>query len=61
MEQFLGQVNIATMASEVMTGERLMQAAGDIFFGWQRIKGFDGMKPPTTTFASFTTRRKAST
>ena len=24
-------------------GQRLMQAAGDIFLGWQRIKGLDGV------------------
>jgi hypothetical protein len=24
-------------------GQRLMQAASDIFLGWQRIKGFDGL------------------
>ena len=26
-----------------MAGQRLMQAASDIFLGWQRIKGLDGM------------------
>ncbi|HEY6378316.1 MAG TPA: DUF2252 family protein, partial [Candidatus Dormibacteraeota bacterium] len=27
----------------VVAGQRLMQAAGDIFLGWQRIKGSDGV------------------
>ena len=31
-----------TTASAVVAGQRLMQAATDIFLGWQRIKGLDG-------------------
>ena len=27
----------------MVTGQRLMQAATDIFLGWQRIKGLDGV------------------
>jgi hypothetical protein len=27
----------------VVMGQRLMKAAGDIFLGWQRIKGLDGV------------------
>jgi hypothetical protein len=26
-----------------VAGQRLMQAASDIFLGWQRIRGFDGV------------------
>jgi hypothetical protein len=26
----------------VVAGQRLMQAASDIFLGWQRVRGFDG-------------------
>ena len=33
----------ATTAQRVVVGQRLMQAATDIFLGWQRIKGLDGM------------------
>jgi hypothetical protein len=26
----------------VVTGQRIMQAASDVFLGWQRVKGLDG-------------------
>ncbi|MFE2020071.1 DUF2252 domain-containing protein [Streptomyces sp. NPDC059499] len=28
----------------VVAGQRLMQAAGDIFLGWERVEGFDGKR-----------------
>lgn len=28
----------------VVAGQRLMQAAGDIFLGWERVEGFDGRR-----------------
>ena len=31
------------MADRVVAGQRLMQAATDIFLGWVRIKGLDGV------------------
>jgi hypothetical protein len=32
-----------TVRERVVAGQRLMQAATDIFLGWQRIKGLDGV------------------
>ena len=32
-----------TTGSRVVSGQRLMQAATDIFLGWQRINGLDGV------------------
>ncbi|MEV7834038.1 DUF2252 domain-containing protein [Streptomyces subrutilus] len=31
-----------TQGERVVAGQRLMQAAGDIFLGWQRLRGIDG-------------------
>jgi uncharacterized protein (DUF2252 family) len=42
-EWFLGQSEHAHHGESVAAGQRLMQAASDIFLGWQRIKGFDGL------------------
>jgi uncharacterized protein (DUF2252 family) len=33
----------ANQGERVVTGQRLMQAAGDIFLGWQRVTGPDGV------------------
>jgi uncharacterized protein (DUF2252 family) len=33
----------ATQGERVVQGQRLMQAAGDIFLGWERAVGFDGV------------------
>jgi uncharacterized protein (DUF2252 family) len=32
----------ANQGERVVTGQRLMQATGDIFLGWQRVQGIDG-------------------
>ena len=42
LERFLGKSRYAHHGQRVVAGQRLMQAAGDIFLGWQRIKGLDG-------------------
>jgi uncharacterized protein (DUF2252 family) len=42
LERFLGKSQFAHHGQRVVAGQRLMQAAGDIFLGWQRIKGSDG-------------------
>ena len=45
----------------VVVGQRLMQAASDIFLGWLRVEGLDGVSCATTTCASSTTGRAAPT
>ena len=43
LEQFLGPSAYPNHGERVVVGQRLMQAATDIFLGWQRITGLDGM------------------
>src|SRR6476620_4921570 len=43
LERFLGSSTYAHHGERVVAGQRLMQAATDIFLGWQRIKGLDGV------------------
>jgi uncharacterized protein (DUF2252 family) len=43
LERFLGPSAHAHHGERVVVGERLMQGATDIFLGWQRIKGLDGV------------------
>jgi uncharacterized protein (DUF2252 family) len=43
LEKFLGKSQYAHHGQRVVAGQRLMQAAADIFLGWQRIKGLDGV------------------
>jgi uncharacterized protein (DUF2252 family) len=43
LERFLGQSSYPHHGQRVVSGQRLMQAATDIFLGWQRIKGLDGV------------------
>jgi uncharacterized protein (DUF2252 family) len=42
LEPFLGRSSFTHHGQRVVAGQRLMQAASDIFLGWQRIKGLDG-------------------
>ena len=42
MERFLGKSRYANHGQRVVAGQRLMQAASDIFLGWQRVTGLDG-------------------
>jgi uncharacterized protein (DUF2252 family) len=42
LERFLGSSTYSHHGERVVAGQRLMQAATDIFLGWQRIKGLDG-------------------
>jgi uncharacterized protein (DUF2252 family) len=44
LEPFLGASAYAHHGERVVQGQRLMQAATDIFLGWQRIKGLDGVR-----------------
>ena len=43
LERFLGKSAYSHHGQRVVAGQRLMQAATDIFLGWQRIKGLDGV------------------
>src|SRR4029077_5719487 len=43
LSRFVGASKYANQGQRVVVGQRLMQAASDIFLGWQRIKaGLDG-------------------
>ena len=42
LERFLGKSRYPNHGQRVVAGQRLMQAASDIFLGWQRATGFDG-------------------
>jgi uncharacterized protein (DUF2252 family) len=42
LSQFAGASEFASQGQRVVAGQRLMQAASDIFLGWQRITGPDG-------------------
>lgn len=39
---FAGPAPGANQGERVVTGQRLMQAAGDMFLGWERVEGLDG-------------------
>ena len=42
--EFLGKSRYANQGQRVVAGQRLMQQASDIFLGWQRTKGIDGVE-----------------
>jgi uncharacterized protein (DUF2252 family) len=42
MEPFLRKSAYSNHGQRVVEGQRLMQASGDIFLGWQRVEGIDG-------------------
>jgi uncharacterized protein (DUF2252 family) len=43
LEPYAGASTYPNHGQRVVMGQRLMQAATDIFLGWQRIKGLDGV------------------
>lgn len=43
LEQYLGVSEYTNHAERVVAGQRLMQASSDIFLGWQRTNGLDGV------------------
>ena len=43
LERFVGKSHYAHHGQRVVSGQRLMQAATDIFLGWVRIRGLDGV------------------
>jgi uncharacterized protein (DUF2252 family) len=44
LERFVGKSQYANSGQRVVAGQRLMQAASDIFLGWDRLTGIDGMQ-----------------
>jgi len=42
LSPYLGASQYANQGERVVAGQRLMQAASDIFLGWQRTTGLDG-------------------
>src|SRR6516164_9513975 len=44
LERFLGKSEYPNSGQRVVAGQRMMQAASDIFLGWQRVKGADGIE-----------------
>jgi len=42
LEPFLSKSEYRNHAQRVVAGQQLMQAASDIFLGWQRVRGTDG-------------------
>ena len=42
-EPFLGLSEFANQGQRVVEGQRLMQGASDIFLGWDRVRGADGL------------------
>lgn len=43
LEQFLGVSEFSNHGERVVAGQRLMQASSDIFLGWQKTNGIDGI------------------
>jgi uncharacterized protein (DUF2252 family) len=44
LAEFAGRSKIANQGQRVVAGQHLMQASSDIFLGWQRIPGRDGVE-----------------
>src|SRR4249920_3652962 len=42
LERFVGKSQDPNHGQRVVAGQRLMQAASDIFLGWERLTGLDG-------------------
>ena len=43
LERFVGRSKYPNSGQRVVAGQRLMQATSDIFLGWQRVTGLDGV------------------
>jgi uncharacterized protein (DUF2252 family) len=43
LEEFVGKSGYKNHGERAVAGQHLMQAASDIFLGWQRVKGADGV------------------
>ena len=61
LEPFAGKSEFDNQGRRVVEGQRLMQAASDIFLGWLRTHLASMAKPVTSTFASSGTGRARPT
>jgi Uncharacterized protein conserved in bacteria (DUF2252) len=43
LERFAGKSEFSNCGQRVVVGQRLMQAASDVFLGWDRVPGLDGV------------------
>jgi uncharacterized protein (DUF2252 family) len=50
LSRFVGASRYANQGQRVVAGQRLMQAASDIFLGWQRVTGEQGLDGRTRDF-----------
>ena len=44
LERFLRPSEYENSGERVVRGQRIMQASSDIFLGWQRVEGIDGIE-----------------
>jgi len=44
LEQFVGKSRYVNQGERVVAGQHLMQASSDIFLGWERVVGLDGVQ-----------------
>jgi uncharacterized protein (DUF2252 family) len=44
LERFAGKSRLDNNGERVVAGQRLMQASSDIFLGWERVTGIDGVR-----------------
>ncbi|MGD0313967.1 MAG: DUF2252 domain-containing protein [Acidimicrobiales bacterium] len=44
LAEFVGKSHYANQGERVVAGQHLMQASSDIFLGWDRVDGLDGVK-----------------
>ena len=52
LADYAGRSRYTNQGERVVSGQVLMQAVSDIFLGWQRVKGPDGVQTATSTSAS---------
>ncbi len=43
LERFVGKSEFSNSGQRVVVGQRVMQAASDVFLGWDRVPGLDGV------------------
>jgi uncharacterized protein (DUF2252 family) len=43
LERFVGKSEFSNSGQRVVVGQRMMQAASDVFLGWDRVPGLDGV------------------
>jgi len=44
LAEFVGDSQYANQGERVVAGQHLMQASSDIFLGWDRVEGIDGVR-----------------